>query len=418
MDNTSENPSSPPKESTPTPSTTPSTTPISKKGRFKMLAHKVVIGGETIKKINEQLKASQADEPQNSEDSIKSPTEGEETISSKTEQVTSGPKITSEVISEVAANLENRFALVGTVAGVETTESGKIGGKNKKRKEKENEGVQGDVRGTGQEVVESSPTLVGLTKETRAMVVWSEESAGEEESVREKGGSGSGEAAEGLVRLRKRFQEPVPSMHDPLKDLLRRVSHSYNPKRKKSSGVKIRGTTRENKKRKAASSIPVVNPPTRGRATRSQKKQSEAELEKALEESKRKVVAKGKKKVVELVEAVEIEEMDLVFHDEDEAEEMKVVTPKAKNIKTSTKKFVSKTKSTEPSTLAKRTRSALKSRKVKMVEEEESEEEEKFDAEKDKMVKFGKRTTLKGRLLRDLEEEGMAMLLEKLQLQG
>ncbi|XP_070057727.1 uncharacterized protein [Nicotiana tomentosiformis] len=174
-----------------------------------------------------------------------------------------------------------------------------------------------------------------------------------------------------------------------------------------SSGVKVPSTVRENKKRKAASSIPVEIPPTRGRATKSQKKQSEAELEKALAENKRKVVAKGKKKVVELVE---IDEMDLVLRDEEETEEMEVVTPK----------------SAEPSTLAKRTRFALKPRKVKIVEEEEwsrEEEEEKeeegeSDAEKDKMVKFGKRTILKGRLLMDLEESGMVMLLEKLQLQG
>ncbi|XP_009598846.1 uncharacterized protein [Nicotiana tomentosiformis] len=155
------------------------------------------------------------------------------------------------------------------------------------------------------------------------MVVWSEKSAEEEESVREKGGSGSGEAAEGLVRMRKRFQEPVPS---------------------------------------------------------------------ALEKSKRKAAAKGKKKVVEPVEAVEIEEMDLVLRDEDEAEEMEVVTPKANKIKTSTKKSVSKTKSAGPSILAKRTRSTLNSRKVKVVGEEEGseEEEQESDAKKDKMVKIGK----------------------------
>nr|XP_016472967.1 PREDICTED: ABC transporter F family member 4-like [Nicotiana tabacum] len=192
----------------------------------------------------------------------------------------------------------------------------------------------------------------------------------------------------------------------------------------KSSGVIIPGIARANKKRKAASFIPVKTPPARGRATRSQKKQSEAELEKALEESKRKVVTKGKKKVVEPVEAVEIEEIDLVLRDENKAEEEEVATPKIKKIKTFKKKSPSKTKSAEPSTLAKRTRSDVKSRKVKVVEEEESEEEEEeevedeTDEEQDKKEKFGKRTILKGRLLRDLEEEGMVMLLQKLQLQG
>ncbi|XP_075109521.1 uncharacterized protein LOC107828241 isoform X2 [Nicotiana tabacum] len=142
-------------------------------------------------------------------------------------------------------------------------------------------------------------------------------------------------------------------------------------KEKRSLGVKVPGTARANKKRKTASSIPIETSPTRGRATRSQKKQSKAELEKALEESKKKASAKGKKKVVEPVKAVEIDEMDLVLWDKEETEDMKVVTPKAKKVKTSTKKFVSKTKSAKPSTFAKRTRSALKSNQVKIVENEE-----------------------------------------------
>ncbi|XP_075111151.1 uncharacterized protein LOC107793019 [Nicotiana tabacum] len=193
----------------------------------------------------------------------------------------------------------------------------------------------------GKGVAKSSPTLVGLTSEIGATVVWSEESVGEEESVREKGGSGSGEAAKGLVRLGKNVQEPVPSEREPLEDLLRKVSDNY-PKKKKSSRVKVHGTARANKKRKAASSIPVETPRTRERATRSQKKQSEAKLEKALEESKRKTGAKGKKKkVIELAEEVEFEEMDLVLRDEEEDKEMEVETPKAKKIKTSKKKFAS-----------------------------------------------------------------------------
>ncbi|XP_070015177.1 uncharacterized protein [Nicotiana sylvestris] len=192
----------------------------------------------------------------------------------------------------------------------------------------------------GKGVAESSPTLIGLTEETRAMVLRSEESTRREESLREKGVVGM----EMQVLLREAL------------------------------GVKIPRTIRENKKRKDAFSILVETPPTRGRATRSQKKQSEAKLEKALEESKRKVVAKGKKKVVEPVEVVEIEVMDMVLRDEDKAEEEEVVTPKTKKRKTSKKKSPSKTKSAEPSTLAKRTRSAVKPRKVKVVDEEESEE--------------------------------------------
>ena len=91
------------------------------------------------------------------------------------------------------------------------------------------------------------------------------------------------------------------------------MTESYNPKKKGSSKAKTPGTARANKKMKVASSIPVEILPTRGRATRSQKKQSEAELEKALEESKIKVAAKGKKKVGEPVEVFEIDEIDLVL---------------------------------------------------------------------------------------------------------
>ncbi|XP_070020637.1 protein pxr1-like [Nicotiana sylvestris] len=182
----------------------------------------------------------------------------------------------------------------------------------------------------GKGVDESSPTLVGLTEETGAMVAWSEESAGEEESVREKGGSGSGEATEGLVRLGKNVQEHIPSEQEPLEELLRKMSNSYNPKKKKSSEVKIPCTYWANKKRK------------------------------------------GKKKVVDPVEAGNIEDMNLVIRDKEEAEEVEVVTPKAKKIKTSKKKSPSKTKSAKHSTLEKRTRSALKSRKVEEKEEEPS----------------------------------------------
>ncbi|XP_070031226.1 uncharacterized protein [Nicotiana tomentosiformis] len=92
--------------------------------------------------------------------------------------VTSGPKITSEIISEVVENLENRFVLVGTITGVETTKYGKPSDKNRKKKEKESESAHGDVRGMGKEVSESLPTYVGLTEKTGAMILWSEESAG------------------------------------------------------------------------------------------------------------------------------------------------------------------------------------------------------------------------------------------------
>ncbi|XP_070040611.1 uncharacterized protein [Nicotiana tomentosiformis] len=357
-----------PKETTPTSFITPSPTPRFKKGKFKMLARKVVAGKEQLKKINKQLRASQGVESQKSEDSFKYATEREETVSSETEEVKFGPKVTSAVTSEVTANLETRFVLEGKTTGVDTAESEKMGGKNKKGKEKESEGAQGDVRGMGQEVAESSPTPVGLTDAIGVMEGGSEESTEKEKSVKEKEGNGSGESTEGLIRLGKKVQEPVPSEQEPLEDLLKKVSNSYNPTKKRRSRVKVPGTGRENKKRKAASSISVETPPARGRATRSQKKQSEAELEKALKESKRKATAKGKKKVVEPVEAVEIDEKDLVRHNENEVEEMEVVTPKANKIKTSTMKSASKTKSAGPSSLVKRTRYTLKSRKVKTME--------------------------------------------------
>ncbi|XP_070049229.1 uncharacterized protein [Nicotiana tomentosiformis] len=363
MANPSENPGTPP------PCSSSSTTPQPKKRRVKMLARKIVAGSELSKKLDAQLKASQDQEPQNSEESFKSAIEGEETGSSDTEQVTSGPNTTAKVISELAENLENMLILVGSVVDVESSESRRIGGKNKKEKEKE-----------------------------------SEESGQIEESVKKNGGSGSGEAAEGLVKLGKKINEPGSSVEETLTDLLKKVSESYNPKNKRTSKAKIPGTARANKKRKAPPSDSAEIPPTRGRATRSQLKQSEADLQKALEESKRKAVAKGKKKMAEPVEAVDVDEMDLVHQDKYVIEEVEVQTPKPKKAKTSTKKSIYVSKSAEPSTLAKRTRSAVKTKQVKIVEEEEwsgeeEEEEDNSDTEKDKMAKFGKRTILKGRLL-------------------
>nr|XP_016461383.1 PREDICTED: uncharacterized protein LOC107784725 [Nicotiana tabacum] len=336
MANTPENPSSPPKEITPTPSITPSNTPLSKKGRTKMLARKT----------------------------------GEETVYSETEHVSFIPKATPETIAEVDTNLENRFVLVGSIAVIETTESGEVGGKNKKEKSKESKGVRSGVRG----------------KDTSAMVVWEEKSVGVNESVQKIGRSRSGKTAEGLVQLGKNRDEPGSSVEETLADLLKKVTESYNPKNKGISKAKTSGNGRENKKRKAPPSVTVEIPPTQGRATRSQLKQNEAKLQKALEESRRKIVAKGKKKMDEPVEAIDIDEMDLVLRDEEDIEEVEVLTPKAK---TSTKKS-----------------------------EWSGEKEDDSDTEKDKVAKFGKRTILKGRLLRDLKEKGMVLLLEKLELQG
>ncbi|XP_070020145.1 uncharacterized protein [Nicotiana sylvestris] len=327
------------------------------------MARKIVTRGEQIEKINKQFKAGREEESRKSEDTLKSATEGEESGSSKTEQL--------------LQNLENKFVLVGFTAGVETTESREVGGNNEKGKEKESKGARSVVRGKGKRVVDSSPTIVSLTNETGAIVVLGEESAGIEESVYKIG-----------------------------------VNESYNPKKKGSSKAKTPGTARTNKKRKAAPSVPFVTveiSPTKGRATRSQKRQNEEKLEKTLEESRRKAVAKGKKKMSEPIEAADVGETDLVLQDEEETDKVEVLTPKPKKAKTSTKKSISESKF------------AVKSRKVKLVDEEEwsgEEEEDDSDDEKDKMTKFGKRTILKGRLLRDLEEQRMVLLLEKLELQG
>ncbi|XP_070039918.1 uncharacterized protein [Nicotiana tomentosiformis] len=138
----------------------------------------------------------------------------------------------------------------------------------------------------------------------------------------------------------------------------------------------------------------------RERTTRSQKKQSEANMKKALAESAKRVVAKKKKKVGETSKAIQINEMDLDLQDEDEIEE---------------KKSQEKASAVEDFVLSKRTRSATKAKKIQVLEQES---EEETGNEQDKLVKFQKRTIMKVRLLLDVEEEGMVLLLEKLELQG
>ncbi|XP_070056343.1 uncharacterized protein [Nicotiana tomentosiformis] len=358
MTNPSENPGTPP------PCSSSSTTPQPKKRRVKMIAHNTVVGSALSKKLDAQLKARQAQEPKNSEESFKSSTEGEEYGSSDTEQVTSSPNTTTEVISELAENLENMFILVGFVVDEESSESRRIGGKNKKEKEKESEGARNEERGMGKRAVNSS-----LIPNTCIMVLCGAESGKMEESVKKIRGSGSGKAVEGLVKLGQNVDEPGSSVEETLADLLKKA--------------KIPGTARANNKRKAAPSDSTENPPTRGRATRSQLKQNEADLQKHLEESKRKAVAKGKKKMAEPVEAVDVDEMDLVHQDKDVIEEVEVQTPKPKKAKTSTKKSISMSKSVEPSTLAKRTRYAVKTKQVKIVKEEECSGEEEEEEEED-----------------------------------
>nr|XP_009793067.1 PREDICTED: uncharacterized protein LOC104239988 [Nicotiana sylvestris] len=328
-----------------------------------MLARKIVATCALSKKLNAHLKASQVQDSQNSDDSFKSASEGERTGPSDSEQLKFGKS----------------FVLVGFVVDVETPESRRRGGK--KRRKKESESVRSDERRKGKEVADSSPT-----SEMVKMAICGAELEKVVESIKKIGGSGSGEAAKGLANLIK-------------------VGESYNPKKKRTP--KTPGTTRANKKRKAASSETIEAPQPKGRATRSKLKQSDEELQKAMQASKKKRMDKGKAKVAEPVEAVYEDEMDPVHKGEHITVEVEVQTPKPKKAKTSLKKSSSVSKCAEPSTLAKWTRSAVKAKQVKITEKEDwsSEEVDESDTKQDKLAKFGKHTILKGRLLRDLEEE-------------
>ncbi|XP_019266051.1 PREDICTED: triadin-like [Nicotiana attenuata] len=268
MSDPQDNPGTPP-QPTPSDSSTrppPSTTPQPRRRRVKMLARKTVETGALSKKLNEKLKASQAQDSENSDDLFKSASEGEGT-----------------------GLLTLRRLKTPLLRNVELPVSRRRGGKNKGEKEKESEGASSDVRGIGTEVVDSSPT----SEMVRAAICGTEdEIVGE--SGKKIGGSGSGEATEGLVNLS-----------------------------------------------------------SQGRATRSIVKQSESELQKALAESKKKRIDKGKAKV----------------HQE-ELTTVEVQTPKLEKTKTSSKKSPSGSKAAE-SSLAKRTRSVVKNTPVKIAEDEE-----------------------------------------------
>ncbi|XP_019241360.1 PREDICTED: uncharacterized protein LOC109221339 [Nicotiana attenuata] len=356
MTNPQDNPGTPNNPGTPPPRSSSSTTPQPRKRQLKMLARKTVARGALSRKLNAQL------------------------------QVTSGTNTTNEVISVLVENLENRFVLVGSVVDLETPESKRRGGKNKREKEKKSEGVRSDERGKGKEVADSSPT-----SETDRMAICGAESEKVEESGKKTGGSGSGEAVEGLVNLGKHTDEPDSSVEETLADLLKKVGDNYNPKKKRTPKTKNPGTARANKKRKVAPSDTTEISLPRGRATRSKLKQSGEELQKALEESKKKKMDKGEKKVGEPVEAVDVDVMDLVHQGEKVTAEVEVQTPKPKKAKTSSKKSTSVPKSAEPSTLAKRTKSAVKPKQVNIAEEGDlsEEEEDGSDSEVDKLSKFG-----------------------------
>ncbi|XP_070018051.1 uncharacterized protein [Nicotiana sylvestris] len=339
-------PSSPSGSSTPFP---PSTNPQPKKRRIKMLARKTTASGALSKKLNAQLKAAQAQDSDNSDNSFKSMSEGGGPGSSDFEKTQNPP---SNVSSALAENLENRFVLVGTIKDVEMTELGRSGA------------ICGVAHGTV------------------------------EESGKKSGGSGSGEAA---------------------KDL--KVGASYDPKKRRTPTSKAPSATKPSKKRKAFSPTTTETPLPKGRDPRSRVKQSESELQKALVESKKKRMDKGKGKVAESSEAVDVEEMEQVHQEEHTT--MEFQTPKPKKTKTSSKKSSSVSKAAKPP-LAKRTRSTVKSKQVRVSKDEEwsGEEESESDVEQDKLAKFVKRIFLKGRLLKDLVEPGMVRLVDALAIQG
>ncbi|XP_070007456.1 uncharacterized protein [Nicotiana sylvestris] len=310
MSNPQDNPGTPP-QPTPSDSSTPSqpsTTSQPRRRRVKMLARKTVATGALSNKLNAKLKASQAQDSENSDDSVKSASEGEGTGSSDSEKAQNPP---SEVRSVLVENLDNRFVLVGSVMNMEIPESRRRGGKNKSEKEKKSEGASSDVRGKGKEVVDSSPT----SKMVR-LAICGAEHENVEESSKKIGVSGSGEAAEGLVNLSSQADEPDSSIEETLADLLKKV----------------------------------------GRAIRSQLRQSEEELQKAKAESKKKIMDKNKAKA---------------HQDEHVTVDVEVQTPKPKKTKTSLKKSSSVSKADGPSSLAKRTRSDMKAKQVKITEEED-----------------------------------------------
>ncbi|XP_070020695.1 uncharacterized protein [Nicotiana sylvestris] len=340
--------------------------------------------------------ASQAQNSEKSDDSFKSASEGEGTGFSDSEKVQNPP---SEVCSVLVENLDNRFFLVGSVRNVEIPKSRRRGGKNKSEKEKKSEGVSGDVRGKGKEVADSSPT-----SELVRPAICGAEHETVEESSKKIGGSGSREAAEGLVNLSSQGDEPDSSIEETLVDLLKKVGASYDPKKRKTPTPKVPSTA-STKKRKAYSPTTTEISIPKGRATRSKLKQSEEEFQKVMAESKKKRMNKGKAKV---------------HQDEHVTVDVEVQTSKPKKTKTSSKKSSFVSNVAKLSSLAKRTRSAIKAKQVKITEDEDwsDKEEGESDHEQDKMAKFGKRKILKGRLLKDLVEPGMVRLVDALAAQG
>ncbi|XP_070023333.1 nucleolin 2-like [Nicotiana sylvestris] len=355
-----------------------------------MLAQKTVASGALRKVLNERLKASQVKESpapksdSSSEyESFQSMTEGDGHGSSDSKKPQESP---SEVSSSVVENLETRFVLVGPIRDVDLPEMSRSGGKKKSEKEKEREGTCGEERG------KRKGAILSICRVAQDRL---------DENGMKSGRSGSGEAAE-----------------KTLTDLLKKVGASYDPKKCKATTPKASNVPKPSKKRKVTFPTPTASLVPRGRATRSKVKQSEADLQKALEESNKRKKDKGNGKVAEYSEAVEEEEMELVHRERSTTVE--VPTPKPKKPKTSSKTSSSVPVVVEP-TLAKRTRSVVKAKQTKVSDDGDwSKEEEENDSEKeqDKLAIFGRRKILKGRLLKDLVEPGMMKLVDSLAAQG
>ncbi|XP_070003130.1 uncharacterized protein [Nicotiana sylvestris] len=397
----------PPSPSNSSSSTLPSVSPKPRFRRQKMLARKTVASGALRKVLNERLKASQVKESlapksdsSSESGSFQSATEGDGHGSSDSKKTRESP---SKVSYSVVENLETRFVLVGPIRDVELPEMSRSGGKKKSEKEKERDGACGEERGKGKGAVFA---ICGVAQDRL------------DESGMKSGGSGSRKAAEGLVHLSKQRDEPISSTEETLDDLLKKVGASYDPKKRKATTPKAPNVPNPSKKRKTSSPTPTASSVPRGRAARSRVKQSKVDLQKALEESKKRKKDKVKGNVAESSEAVEEEEMELVH--QERGTTVEVPTPKPKKPKTSSKKSSSVLVAVEP-TLAKRTRSTVKAKQTKVSDDDDwngEEEDDESEKEQDKLAIFGRRKILKGRLLKDLMEPGMMRLVDSLAAQG
>nr|XP_009803097.1 PREDICTED: protein ENL-like [Nicotiana sylvestris] len=244
MTNPQDNPGTPP-PSTPSNSSTPpppSTSPKPRLKRVKIFARKTIASGALRKKLNEKLKASQAQDYDSNSDSksYKSASEGEGFGSSDSEKTQNSP---SKVISSISENLETRFVLVGSIKDVELPE----------------------LRRSG--VVDHSPTA-----DLHVPALCGVEQERVEESGKKSGGSGSGEAAEGLVNLSTQGDEPSSSTKETLTNLLKKVGASYYPKKQRTPTPKDPSVPKPSKKRKSPSPTTTEFSLPKGRATRSRVK--------------------------------------------------------------------------------------------------------------------------------------------------